>query len=93
MKIINFKADREENILIKRDQAVIQLTKTEIKIFEFIIKNTPAGNKPLPEIEMELQEFCLNCGCTMMQACEGGCSFVQPFKCDKCYNEEGYRIK
>lgn len=93
MKIINAKSDREENVLIKRDQAVIQLSKDEMSHFEYILKNLPAGNKPLPEIEMKLMQFCLNCGCTDDHACEGGCRWVGTCKCSRCYDENGYRIK
>ena len=93
MKIINYLSGREENFSIKRDQAIIQLNKEEQNIFSYILKNIPAGNKPLPEINMVLEMFCLNCGCTQEHACEGGCGWAQPYKCSNCYNEEGYRIK
>lgn len=93
MKIIHFKPDREEKLLIKRDYAVIQLEKQEQEIFMTILKNLPAGNKPLPEIVMGLEQFCANCGCTQEKTCEGGCGWVEPFKCSKCYDENGYRVK
>ena len=93
MKIINAKSDREETLLIKRNQAVIQLNKEEMKQFEFILKNLPAGNKPLPEIGMGLEMCCLNCGCTQDHACEGGCTWITPWKCSSCYDENGYRTK
>ncbi len=92
MKIINCKSDRQEALLIKRDQAVIQLNKEEMKLFEFILKNLVAG-KPTPEIEMILVPFCINCGCTQEHACEGGCNWVDKFKCSSCYDENGYRTK
>ncbi len=93
MKIINAKSDREETLLIKRDQAVIQLNKEEMTQFEYILKNLPAGNKPLPEIAMGLEQFCLNCGCTDDHQCDDGCSWVGTNKCSNCYDENGYRIK
>lgn len=93
MKIIDFNPDIEQTFSVARDEAVIKLTKGEQEIFKFILKNLPAGNKPLHEIKITLEEFCLNCGCTQEHACEEGCSFVAPYKCSSCYNEEGYRIK
>ena len=92
MKIINCKSDREETLLIKRDQAVIQLSKEEQEGFLYILKNLVAG-KPAPEIKMELKMFCVNCSCTQEHACEGGCSWIKPFKCSSCYDENGYRVK
>ncbi len=92
MKIINCKSDREENLLIKRDQAVIQLNKEEQKAFAYILKNLVAG-KQAPEIKISLEMFCLNCGCTDEHACEGGCNWVADFKCSSCYDENGYRTK
>ena len=93
MKIINFNPDVEEKLLVKRGEAVIELNKEEQKLFKYILKNMPAGNKPLPEIGMGLEKFCLNCGCTEEHACKGGCSWVAPYKCSNCYDENGYRIK
>lgn len=93
MKIINFNPDVEQTFSVSRDEAVIKLTKEEQELFKFILLNLPAGNKPLPEIKMNLEEFCLNCGCTEEHACEGGCDWAKPFKCSSCYNEDGVRIK
>lgn len=93
MKIINYLSDREETKSIERNQAVIELNQDEQNLFSYILKNIPAGNKPIPEIKIMLEMFCLNCGCTEKHACEGGCDWAQPFKCTKCYNEDGVRTK
>ncbi len=93
MKIINFNPDTEESLTVTRDQAVILLNKDEKHIFKYILKNLPAGNKPLPEIKIELEMFCVNCGCTDIQACSPPCSWVEPYKCSECYDEHGYRVK
>ena len=93
MKIIDFNPDIEKTFSVARDEAVIKLTKGEQELFKYILKSIPAGNKPIPEIKMMLEMFCLNCGCTEEHACERGCDWAKPYKCTKCYNEEGYRIK
>lgn len=41
---------------------------------------TPAGIRAL-EV---LPHFCRTCGCTELQACAGGCSWVEPDLCSAC---------
>jgi len=35
---------------------------------------------------------CINCGCTDTHACLGGCYWVAPNKCSKCFDESGNKL-
>lgn len=94
MRIINFNDQKGDKKIdpLKEGECVVLLNESEKAIFKRILDALPV-NRKTPDMLISIEQFCANCGCTQDSPCPDGCGWAAPFKCSRCYDEEGYRIK